>query len=92
MADPYQFPDVVHVSSCVTLKLNDIKYLLWKTQFESLLSSQKLIGFINGDVEAPAQTCVVVNSDTEVEAQNPQYVVMVLYGPASLLMDVRHSN
>jgi len=85
MADPYQFPDVVHVSSCVTLKLNDIKYLLWKTQFESLLSSQKLVGFINGAVEAPAQTRVVVNGDTEVR-------VMVLYRPASPFMDVRHSN
>lgn len=63
MADPvttYPFPSKVHVLSCVTLKLNDNNYLLWKTQFESLLSSQKLLGFVNGQVVAPPQTRVVL--------------------------------
>nr|CAC37623.1 copia-like polyprotein [Arabidopsis thaliana] len=73
MAPAYPFPDNVHVSSSVTLKLNDSNYLLWKTQFESLLSSQKLIGFVNGVVTPPAQTRLVVNDDVTSEVPNPQY-------------------
>ncbi|XP_019085409.1 PREDICTED: uncharacterized protein LOC109126354 [Camelina sativa] len=51
--DSYMFPSNVHVASSVTLKLNDSNYRLWKTQVESLLSSQKLLGFINGRYQAP---------------------------------------
>ncbi|CAA7035584.1 unnamed protein product [Microthlaspi erraticum] len=73
MATSYPFPDNVHVSSSVTLKLNDHNYLLWKTQFESLLSSQKLIGFVNGAVLAPSQTRLAVIGDVTSEVPNPQY-------------------
>ncbi|XP_019085816.1 PREDICTED: uncharacterized protein LOC109126581 [Camelina sativa] len=73
MATTYPFPDNVHVSSSVTLKLTDSNYLLWKTQFESLLSSQKLIGFINGAVTAPSKSRLVVNGDVTTEVPNPQY-------------------
>ena len=73
MADPYPFPDNVHVSSFVTLKLNNSNYLLWKTQFESLLSCQKLIGFVNGVVSPPPRTRSEVSGDTTVEVENPQY-------------------
>lgn len=71
MASTYPFPDNVHVTSSVTLKRTDTNYLLWKTQFESLLSSQKLIGFINGAVPAPAQTHRVVNGDVAEEVPVP---------------------
>ncbi|XP_019082590.1 PREDICTED: uncharacterized protein LOC109125425 [Camelina sativa] len=70
MATAYPFPDNVHVSSSVTLKLNDNNYLLWKTQFESLLSSQKLIGFVNGAVSVPAQTRRVTNGDVTTEVRS----------------------
>ena len=73
MADPYPFPDNVHVSSSVTLKLNDSNYLLWKTQFESLLSCHKLIGFVNGGITPPPRTLNVVTGDTSVDVANPQY-------------------
>lgn len=42
--DPYPFPTGLHVTSSVTLKLSETNYLLWKTQVEALLSSQKLLG------------------------------------------------
>lgn len=55
------------------MKLNDTNYLLWKTQFESLLSSQKLIGFVNGGVTLPEPTRTVVINNVETQAPNPQY-------------------
>ncbi|XP_010484950.1 PREDICTED: uncharacterized protein LOC104763247 [Camelina sativa] len=73
MASSYPFPDNVHVSSSVTLKLNNSNYLLWKTQFESLLSSHKLIGFVNGAVSAPTKTRQVVQDDVSSEVTNSQY-------------------
>ncbi|CAL9225636.1 unnamed protein product, partial [Arabidopsis halleri] len=73
MAASYPFPDNVHVTSSVTLKLTDSNYLLWKTQFESLLSSQKLIGFVNGAITAPSQSCFIVNGEVTTEEPNPQY-------------------
>lgn len=76
MADnpnPYPFPGNVHIFSCVTLKLNDGNYLLWKTQFESLLSNQKLLGFVNGAVTVPQQTRTVVRDEVQVEEANLQY-------------------
>uniref|UniRef100_A0A1J3F4F3 Retrovirus-related Pol polyprotein from transposon TNT 1-94-like beta-barrel domain-containing protein n=1 Tax=Noccaea caerulescens TaxID=107243 RepID=A0A1J3F4F3_NOCCA len=76
MADPlspYPFPSNVHVLSSVTLKLSDSNYLLWKTQFESLLSSQKLIGFVNGTVAAPPSTHTVVTGNVTTVEANPVF-------------------
>ncbi|GAV58726.1 UBN2_3 domain-containing protein, partial [Cephalotus follicularis] len=39
----------------VTLKLKQNNYLLWETQIISLIESQGLLGFINGDTPSPAQ-------------------------------------
>ncbi|CAA7053586.1 unnamed protein product [Microthlaspi erraticum] len=74
MADPlspYPFPSNVHVLSSVTLKLSDSNYLLWKTQFESLLSSQKLVGFVNGSIAAPPTTHTVVVGGVPTLEPNP---------------------
>lgn len=71
MADPYSFPSNVNILSSVTLKLNDGNYLLWKTQFESLLSSQKLIGFVNGAITPPEATVTVVRDGENVATPNP---------------------
>lgn len=73
MVNPYPFPDNIHVSSSVTIKLTDSNYLLWKTQFESLLFCQKLIGFVNGVVTAPSKTNTAINGDTTTEVPNPLY-------------------
>lgn len=76
MADPlnpYPFPSNVHVLGCVTLKLTNSNYLLWKTQIESLLSSQKLLGFVNDASPPPAQTRTVIINEVPTEEPNPQY-------------------
>ena len=76
MADPlnpYPFPCSLHVLSSVTLKLNDSNYLLWKTQFDSLLSSQKLLGFVNGAKPAPPPVRTVICDEVNIEETNPQY-------------------
>ncbi|XP_010418880.1 PREDICTED: uncharacterized protein LOC104704503 [Camelina sativa] len=70
MAISYHFPDNIHVTSTLTIKLNNTNYLLWKTQFESLLSCQKLIGFVNCAVTAPPRTTSTTNNE---EVPNPQY-------------------
>lgn len=71
--NPYPFPSKIHLLSSVTLKLSDSNYLLWKTQFESLLSSQKLLGFVNGAVPSPPQTRSVVRDAQTVEELNPLF-------------------
>ena len=76
MADPprtYPFPSNVHILSCVTLKLTYSNYLLWKTQFESLLSSQKLLGFVNGATVPPPTTHSVNTDNTPGKEPNPKY-------------------
>ena len=61
----------VHVLSYVTLKLN--KQLLGlKTQFKSLLSSLKLLGFVNGAIAPPPTTQTIVLETVNVDEKNPQ--------------------
>lgn len=69
--NPYPFPTGLHVISSVTLKLNETNYLLWKTQFEALLRSQKLLGFVTGQVVAPDATVTEVIDEVEVVNPNP---------------------
>lgn len=71
--DPYPFPSNIHVASSVTIKLSDTNYLLWKTQFESLLRSQKLLGFVNGQIPAPEATRVTTVNNVAVTSPNPTY-------------------
>lgn len=71
--DPYPFPTGTHVISSVTIKLNDSNYLLWKTQMESLLRSQKLLGFVNGQIPPPAQQVTTTVNDVPVLTPNPQF-------------------
>ncbi|XP_019087274.1 PREDICTED: uncharacterized protein LOC104721004 [Camelina sativa] len=73
MADSYPFPDSIHVSSTVTIKITSNNYLLWKTQFESLLSCQKLIGFVNGTVTAPPRFTSTRTGESITEVPNPRF-------------------
>ncbi|XP_019095576.1 PREDICTED: uncharacterized protein LOC109130462 [Camelina sativa] len=43
----------LNIANCVTVKLSERTYLLWKTQFESFLCGQGLLGFINGSTPRP---------------------------------------
>lgn len=70
---PYPFPSTLHVASSVTLKLSDSNYLLWKTQFESLLRCQKLLGFVNGSTPQPPAVNVANVNYLVVETPNPEY-------------------
>lgn len=70
---PYPFPTGLHVVTCDTLMLNETNYLLWKTQFEALLSSQKLLGFVTGQEVAPEATVTKVVNEVPVVAPNPLY-------------------
>lgn len=71
--NPYMFPSNVHILSSLTLNLTSANYLLWKTQFKSLLSSQKLLDFVNGVVPSPPTTRVVTRGDAQVEEPNPLF-------------------
>ena len=68
--DP-QFASNLTITQCVTLKLKDDNYLIWKLQFEQFLSSQMLLGYVTGAQPRPAQTITVRTEDQAVEAANP---------------------
>ena len=69
--DPFTSP--LTITQCVTLKLNDKNYLSWKFQFEQFLSSQSLLGYVNGSEPKPPLTLTVRNEDQVVETPNPDY-------------------
>ncbi|CAA7049703.1 unnamed protein product [Microthlaspi erraticum] len=71
--DPFPFPSNLHVTSSVTIKLNDSNYLLWKTQFESLLRSQKLLGFVTGQTPPPPATVLITVNNEQVHQPNPVF-------------------
>lgn len=75
-SDPLSVPSL-SISQCVTLKLSSSNYLLWKTQFESFLSSQCLLGFLNGDSLRPAPTITTRDGDVVTEAANPEFTKWV---------------
>lgn len=67
----YSYPPL-SISNCVTIKLTERNYLLWKSQFESFLRSQMLLGFVTGDIKKPAETIPVRNKEGFIEeVSNP---------------------
>ena len=62
------------ISQCVTLKISSSNYLLWKTQFESFLSSQSLLGYLNESTPRPLPTVTTRNGDVVTEESNPEFV------------------
>jgi len=74
--DPHSASNLT-INQCVTLKLKDVNYLLWKLQFEQFLSSQLLLGYINGCQPRPAQTITVREGDQVTEAANPEFLKWV---------------
>lgn len=73
MVDHFPFPDNIHVSSYVTIKLTNSNYLLWKIQFESLLSCQKLTGLVNDGITAPDTTVTRLTDGVAAAVPNPRY-------------------
>ena len=75
-SDPVSAPSL-SITRCVTLKLSSSNYLLWKTQFESFLSSQSLLGFVNGSSPRPLPTISTRNEDVVTETANPEFAKWV---------------
>lgn len=61
------------ITQVVTLKLKEGNYLLWKLQFEQFLSSQMLLGYINGAQPRPPETTTVRTGEEVTEAPNPEF-------------------
>ncbi|KAK2965713.1 hypothetical protein RJ640_022240 [Escallonia rubra] len=59
----------------VSLKLSTSNYLLWETQMLSLIESQDLLGFINGDIVTPDSE--VNSSDGNQRVPNPDFTSWV---------------
>ncbi|XP_019100970.1 PREDICTED: uncharacterized protein LOC104789745 [Camelina sativa] len=69
----YSVPSL-NISNCVTVTLTQKNYILWKSQFESFLAGQGLLGFVTGSISAPSTTAVATSLDgTRTEATNPEY-------------------
>lgn len=61
------------IFQCVTLKLSSTNYLLWKTQFESFLSNQSLLGYIYVSTPRPLPTVSAQTGELVNEAANPEF-------------------
>ncbi|XP_010495573.1 PREDICTED: uncharacterized protein LOC104772684 [Camelina sativa] len=61
------------ISQVVALKLTESNYLQWKTQFESFLSPQMLLGYVNGSLPRPASTRSVTGAAGVTEEPNPEF-------------------
>ena len=71
--DLYTYP-ALNIANCVTLKLNQKNYISWKSQFESFLCGQNLLGFVNGAIPAPTPVLQVPQVGGSVIAvPNPDY-------------------
>ncbi|RVW31317.1 hypothetical protein CK203_103440 [Vitis vinifera] len=66
-SSPLPLNTMVHM---LTIKLTSSNYLLWRNQFIPLLTSQDLLGFLDGSVPAPSPKVIGSNSITQV---NPAY-------------------
>ncbi|XP_010515027.1 PREDICTED: uncharacterized protein LOC104790924 [Camelina sativa] len=62
------------ISQVVTLKLTESNYLQWKTQFESFLLPQMLLGYVNGSLPRPASTRSVTGAEGTTEEPNPEFL------------------
>ena len=71
--EPYHVPQL-NISNCVTVTLTQQNYILWKSQFESFLSGQGLLGFVTRSISAPLATFPVpdINGVTT-DIPNPEF-------------------
>ncbi|KAL1214842.1 Retrovirus-related Pol polyprotein from transposon RE2 [Cardamine amara subsp. amara] len=67
----------LNISQCVILKLTSSNYLLWKTQFESFLLSQSLLGYVNNSTLRPQPTTTLRTGESVSEAPNPEFAKWV---------------
>ncbi|KAA8542481.1 hypothetical protein F0562_023383 [Nyssa sinensis] len=72
----YPHPSMINVGNFVSVKLTTANYPLWEAQMLSLIVSQNLVGFIDGQNVVPPQRIIVrpdVRSELTAEIENPEY-------------------
>ncbi|RVW68246.1 Retrovirus-related Pol polyprotein from transposon RE1 [Vitis vinifera] len=62
---PLPLNTMVHM---LTIKLTSSNYLLWRNQFIPLLTSQDLLGFLDGSVPAPSPKVTGFNGTTQMNS------------------------
>ncbi|KAF8407255.1 hypothetical protein HHK36_006382 [Tetracentron sinense] len=67
----YPCPSNINVAKFVSFKLLQANYLLWKTQILSLIESQDLFGFINGETPMPDEE--IESPDGKGSILNPDF-------------------
>ncbi|KAA8542495.1 hypothetical protein F0562_023647 [Nyssa sinensis] len=70
----YPHPSMINVGNFVSVKLTTANYLMWEAQMLSLILSQNLQGFIDG--QTPPQNITVQphdGSELNAEIKNPEY-------------------
>ncbi|CAL9248911.1 unnamed protein product [Arabidopsis halleri] len=71
----YSSPSL-QISNCITIKLTEQNYIIWKSQFESFLRTQALLGHVNGSIRRPMEFIPVVNNEGLTEQiVNPDFQV-----------------
>ncbi|KAA8542487.1 hypothetical protein F0562_023640 [Nyssa sinensis] len=73
-----QYPhlSMINVGNFVSIKLTKANYLMCEAHMRSLIVSQNLVGFIDGQNVAPPQSIIVrphVRSKLIAEIENPEY-------------------
>lgn len=68
----------MNIINCVTIKLTERNYILWKTQFKKFLSGQGLLGFINGGTPKPQPRLPFPPIDGRLDDNvNPDYQIWI---------------
>ncbi|OVA07649.1 hypothetical protein BVC80_6731g1 [Macleaya cordata] len=61
---------ITNITNFISIKLDGSNYLLWKDQFEDILITTDLIGYVEGKIKEPAKFVTIDG----VESINPEYV------------------
>jgi uncharacterized membrane protein YgcG len=61
------------VLSSVTVKLSNSNFMLWQAQMLTHLRGHSLLGYIDGSIEAPAETIFITTDAGRSEVVNPEY-------------------
>jgi hypothetical protein len=61
------------VLSSVTVKLSNSNFMLWQAQMLTHLRGHSLLGYIDGSIEAPAETIFNTTDAGRSEVVNPEY-------------------
>lgn len=67
---------ISNIGSLISAKLENHNYLLWKSQFPSVLHANRLDGFVDGTIPCPPE--FLLDSDGNVTKEiNPDYLAWI---------------